>query len=661
MRPYHHKPLEANHIRLVKLQPSCRTGRHLVALIQTVSLSTADGTYEALSYAWGDPTSTPCRLLCGDGSFLSITTNLYQALLNPREEKETRLLWVDAVCISQVNLTEKSEQVKLMQHIYAKAEKVVVFLGEEQEGAEAEQEESWRGESDAPDAKYNLGCIDDSRTNAAIAVDFVNAIDRKIRGIIPDQVSKTQHHMVGPTPGQSWTLTGSDIEDVVRGFPRERMLAGIAGLLSRSWFHRAWVIQEFVVARHVEVFVGRRKCEWESFGLAFYYAIEESKVEWGGTFQKVGLLQGNCLRGVLQMGAMHDLRNMFHNKTQHKHERKGLSFLLANCRAAAATHAVDKIYSILGLPNDFDHYEADYTKSKTEMYLHIATCMIAKSQLNDSFAEATETLYEAARSYGREEGLPSWVPDWTEFPVRTIIGNPWCYLTKRKFNAGSKGTGDGPRPVLEIDGKVLKSIGFVFGTILNLGTAEEEAARGKGPAMPRVATVLGEMLQICNRRNVYPTGEDLLDVMGMILEAGQARQKDSLDILVYDGDSNAQVLSEINREELEAGRNGLPDVMNDIIARFLGAASWDQMRNITSAIAGRRFAVTTKAYAGLVPTAAQRGDKTVILQGFGVPFVMRRRSAGGFVLIGDCYFHGIMLGEALRAEKPPVMRMIEIH
>lgn len=129
MRQYHHRPLKANHIRLIKLQPSCRTGR--LALVEQVSLVVADGTYEALLYAWGDSTSTPCRLLCGDGSFLPITLNLYQALLSLRKEKETRLLWVDAVCIYQDDLTEKSEQVLLMSQIYAKAKVATVYLGEE--------------------------------------------------------------------------------------------------------------------------------------------------------------------------------------------------------------------------------------------------------------------------------------------------------------------------------------------------------------------------------------------------------------------------------------------------------------------------------------------------------------------------------------------------
>ena len=40
-------------------------------------------------------------------------------------------IWIDAICIDQSNLIERSEQVALMQHIYAKAAAVLIWLGED--------------------------------------------------------------------------------------------------------------------------------------------------------------------------------------------------------------------------------------------------------------------------------------------------------------------------------------------------------------------------------------------------------------------------------------------------------------------------------------------------------------------------------------------------
>ncbi|KAK4124589.1 HET-domain-containing protein, partial [Parathielavia appendiculata] len=38
-------------------------------------------------------------------------------------------LWVDAVCINQAHLTEKTEQVRQMAQVYASASRVIVWLG----------------------------------------------------------------------------------------------------------------------------------------------------------------------------------------------------------------------------------------------------------------------------------------------------------------------------------------------------------------------------------------------------------------------------------------------------------------------------------------------------------------------------------------------------
>lgn len=230
------------------------------------------------------------------------------------------------------------------------------------------------------------------------------------------------------------------------------------------------------------------------------------------------------------------------------------------------------------------------------------------------------------------------------------------------FKAGGEQTREGPNPVLEVDGNVLKSTGFIFGTILNLGEPEDEAARGRPSNLARIVTMVGEVLETPNKRNRYPTGEEILSVANIILEADQPRMRNSSSITsLYENNIAQDILLEIQTEELEEGRRSLPDRVTEEMAEYFKAADRYELRNIARAIAGRRLAVITKAYAGLVPTAAQRGDKIVVLKGFSVPFVMRRTSAGRFVLVGDCYIHGIMQGEALSAGKPPVMRNIEIH
>jgi hypothetical protein len=60
----------------------------------------------------------------------NITTNLESALRSIRHELESRLIWVDALCINQHDVLERASQVELMSEIYELASCVVIWLGE---------------------------------------------------------------------------------------------------------------------------------------------------------------------------------------------------------------------------------------------------------------------------------------------------------------------------------------------------------------------------------------------------------------------------------------------------------------------------------------------------------------------------------------------------
>jgi Heterokaryon incompatibility protein (HET) len=95
--------------------------------------------YEALSYTWGDADvcefaqievedtqaiGEPCPRL-------GIRPNLASALRYLRYLDNTRVLWIDALCINQEDIEERNEQVKRMTNIYTLAHRVIAWLGEE--------------------------------------------------------------------------------------------------------------------------------------------------------------------------------------------------------------------------------------------------------------------------------------------------------------------------------------------------------------------------------------------------------------------------------------------------------------------------------------------------------------------------------------------------
>lgn len=92
--------------------------------------------YEALSYCWGDPQAKRHTIFLNDCTF-PITSNLNAALLQLRHRSQQQTLWVDAICINQAEdalaIHERSAQVSNMQQIYARCERVIVWLGEADE------------------------------------------------------------------------------------------------------------------------------------------------------------------------------------------------------------------------------------------------------------------------------------------------------------------------------------------------------------------------------------------------------------------------------------------------------------------------------------------------------------------------------------------------
>ena len=59
-----------------------------------------------------------------------MTTNLLTALRHLRDSNDISLLWVDALCIDQVNVREENIQIQLMSLLYSKAASVLIWLGD---------------------------------------------------------------------------------------------------------------------------------------------------------------------------------------------------------------------------------------------------------------------------------------------------------------------------------------------------------------------------------------------------------------------------------------------------------------------------------------------------------------------------------------------------
>lgn len=126
---FQYRPLGPNTrqkpIRLLELLPDCTTATVHCRLIHAFLIDKP--VYEALSYCWGDE-SNQVTIQCDTGA-ITVTRNLYAALVRLRKEHEIRTLWVDAICINQKGGSERPHQLRQMTDIYRNAAHTLVWLG----------------------------------------------------------------------------------------------------------------------------------------------------------------------------------------------------------------------------------------------------------------------------------------------------------------------------------------------------------------------------------------------------------------------------------------------------------------------------------------------------------------------------------------------------
>jgi hypothetical protein len=207
-----------NHIRLLTLEPGQESS------LMSFSLATYTQEqcppYEALSYTWGIDGESEVKNW-KDSEF-KVTPNLIDALHRLRHTQNPRTLWIDAICINQKNVSEKSSQVLLMRDIYTRASSVVVWLGNEA--------------TTTARAFQLLQNISTAKANSSGEI------------LAPDDLLKLG-------------LPASDSSD----------WKALDAIFWRAWFYRVWIIQEIVVAKSATIFCGRYSISWADLvGIASY-------------------------------------------------------------------------------------------------------------------------------------------------------------------------------------------------------------------------------------------------------------------------------------------------------------------------------------------------------------------------------------------------------
>lgn len=110
-------------IRLLKVRTGSLINDHICCDLTVTNLD-EHPVYYALSYIWGSR-SAPLPVYV-NGQEHYIRANLWSFLKHAQEVCSSEYLWIDAMCINQENLVERSDQVQLMSRIYSGAKKTIV-------------------------------------------------------------------------------------------------------------------------------------------------------------------------------------------------------------------------------------------------------------------------------------------------------------------------------------------------------------------------------------------------------------------------------------------------------------------------------------------------------------------------------------------------------
>lgn len=613
-------------LRILILDPGVM-GSKITGSIQEVSLLDPP-MYNAVSYFWGQEPAIHRIFI--DNKAILVRPNLFHAIQRMRQRTGHIRLWIDSICINQLDDVERSAQVRQMATIYRKASGVLIWLGEED-------------------------------STSATAMEFV-----------PKLVQSNFQW-----DGSWWEQYG---------------FVTLARILERPWFRRGWVLQEAAFSTNSTLYCGDRQVHMDNFVMAIDFVRARlgyipptssltANARWTDVLANfhespaISLLE--TIKSVFRKSANGDVI----------HHRMSLEELVHSATSSETSDQRDTIYTVLSLardvaewskPDQVDAITPNYSKNVLDVYVDfILHCCNHSESLDIICRPWAPTSSSTAYSTGH---LPVKFPSWIAVRHGLPFGDPSRGLThrlngiplvggpqKRVYNAHG-----GLKPHVsvgrnEIDGAC---DGSLYASGLMLG---EVARRSTRLASSIVTKECLDILGTISRKShlgfldlPYAIWRTLCaDRDGSGQPAPSSFQVAMLDLLRIsskapspeDSTNLFEYVSSIDVEELldtaevpDYVKKYLTVVRNTICNRRTFQSKVDNDDEVP--------------LVGLIPQNGQVGDQLCILYGCSVPVVLRELPSSDdercWQLIGDAYVDGFMDGEAIRPAATQNLKALEI-
>ncbi|KAL1603519.1 hypothetical protein SLS60_005107 [Paraconiothyrium brasiliense] len=354
-KKYEYEPLRSKEIRLLHLSKA-DNGEPTFRLYR----ETLDDNlkYEAISYTWGSSVRGNVIYHADTGQGAFVTANCERVLRSLLATGNNRI-WIDGLCINQDDVTERSQQVRLMGRIFRNANRTIAYIGEHDEHSRAVI--AW---ADSPTSHWST--------------------------ILEDKVSFKDHlHALQ--------------------------------LLSRPFFRRTWVIQEVLLSTNLAITIGLEELNFDMLSMWDFKIFSTQRSPAKGVLTlKTEFSRGDNMQSYKKwaQSIMHQPKRLPQMNRLWKTPASALNLITATnllnpgylfdllCATAAydCTDPRDKIFALVslferGLP---EALQPNYSCSVEELYTNVSAFLLTYG--------VARVL--SAATYDEKGGLPSWAVDW---------------------------------------------------------------------------------------------------------------------------------------------------------------------------------------------------------------------------------------------------------